>query len=53
MKKEWFFDCYCGRQFVALLEDGKLAEFLSEKENDGEENDRKEGGEKVRMEEME
>ena len=36
MKKEWFFDCYCGRQFVALLEDGKLAEFLSEKENDGE-----------------
>ncbi len=36
MKKEWFFDCYCGRQFVALLEDGKLAEFSSEKENDGE-----------------
>lgn len=36
MKKEWFFDCYCGRQFVALLEDGKLTEFLSEKENDGE-----------------
>ena len=35
MKKEWFFDCYCGRQFVALLEDGKLTEFSSEKENDG------------------
>lgn len=36
MKKEWFFDCYCGRVFVALLEDGKLTEFSSEKENDGE-----------------
>ena len=35
MKKEWFFDCYCGRQFVALLENGKLTEFSSEKENDG------------------
>ena len=36
MKKEWFFDCYCGRLFVALLENGKLTEFSSEKENDGE-----------------
>ncbi|MBR2340836.1 MAG: Rne/Rng family ribonuclease [Clostridia bacterium] len=36
MKKEWFFDCYCGRQFVALLEDDKLTEFSSEKENEGE-----------------
>lgn len=32
MKKEWFFDRYCGQQFVALLEDGKLAEFAAEKE---------------------
>ena len=31
MKKEWFFDCYCGQQFAALLEDGKLAEFAMEK----------------------
>jgi len=35
MKKEWFFDRYCGQQFVALLEDGKLAEFAAEKENVG------------------
>ena len=33
MKKEWFFDRYCGQQFVALLEDGKLTEFSSEKES--------------------
>lgn len=36
MKKEWFFDRYCGQQFVALLEDGKLAEFAAEKESGGE-----------------
>ena len=36
MKKEWFFDRYCGQQFVALMEDGKLAEFSTEKENQGE-----------------
>ena len=36
MKKEWFFDRYCGRQMVALLEDGKLAEFSSESEKGGE-----------------
>lgn len=36
MKKEWFFDRYCGQQFAALLEDGKLAEFAAEKENVGE-----------------
>ena len=36
MKKEWFFDRYCGQQFVALLEDGKLAEFAAEKEKNGE-----------------
>lgn len=36
MKKEWFFDRYCGQQFVALLEDGKLAEFAAEKETGGE-----------------
>ena len=32
MKKEWFLDRYCGQQFAALLEDGRLAEFCSEKE---------------------
>ena len=36
MKKEWFFDRYCGQQFVALLEDGRLAEFAAEKETGGE-----------------
>ncbi len=36
MKKEWFFDRYCGQQFAALLEDGKLAEFSSETEQRGE-----------------
>ena len=32
MKKEWFLDRYCGRQFVALVEDGKVVEFEVEKE---------------------
>ena len=32
MKKEWYFDRFCGRQFAALIEDGKLAEFAVEKE---------------------
>ena len=32
MKKEWFFDRYCGLQFAALVEDGTLAEFFAEKE---------------------
>ncbi len=32
MKKEWFFDRYCGQQFAALIEDGKLVEFFVEKE---------------------
>lgn len=32
MKKEWFFDCYCGQQFAALMEDGKLKEFSIESE---------------------
>ena len=36
MKKEWFFDRYCGQQFAALVEDGKLAEFTTEKEPRGE-----------------
>ncbi len=36
MKKEWFFDRYCGQQFAALKEDGKLAEFSVEKEKRGE-----------------
>ena len=36
MKKEWFFDRYCGYRLAALLEDGKLAEFAAERENGGE-----------------
>lgn len=36
MKKQWFFDRYCGQQFVALLEDGRLTEFAAEKEGGGE-----------------
>ena len=36
MKKEWFFDRYCGQQFAALVENGRLAEFWSEKESQGE-----------------
>ena len=32
MKKEWFLDRYCGLQFAALVEDGKLSEFFSEQE---------------------
>ena len=36
MKKEWFFDRYCGQQFAALTEDGKLTEFHVEKEAHGE-----------------
>ncbi|MBQ8374538.1 MAG: Rne/Rng family ribonuclease [Clostridia bacterium] len=35
MKKEWFFDRYCGQQFVALVEDGKVVEFAVEKEESG------------------
>ena len=35
MKKEWFFDRYCGQQFVALLEDGKVVEYESENEGNG------------------
>ena len=31
-KKEWFLDRYCGHQFAALLENGKLTEFFCEKE---------------------
>ncbi len=31
-KKEWFLDRYCGQQFAAFVEDGKLKEFTSEKE---------------------
>lgn len=32
IKREWFLDRYCGQQFAALVEDGKLAEFDCEKE---------------------
>ena len=35
MKKEWYFDRFCGQQFAALLENGRLAEFSTEKEGDG------------------
>ncbi len=35
MKKEYFFDRYCGQQFFALLEDGILTEFSTENENVG------------------
>ncbi len=31
-RKEWFLDRYCGQQFAAFLEDGKLTEFSCEKE---------------------
>lgn len=33
MKKEWFFDRHCGLQLTALMEDGKLAEFFTERES--------------------
>lgn len=36
MKKELFFDRYCGQQFGALVEDGKLTEFSAENEIRGE-----------------
>ena len=32
VKREWFLDRYCGQQFAALVEDGKLVEFACEKE---------------------
>ncbi|MBQ9714085.1 MAG: Rne/Rng family ribonuclease [Clostridia bacterium] len=32
IKTEWFLDRYCGQQFAALVEDGKLTEFYCEKE---------------------
>lgn len=32
IQKEWFLDRFCGQQFAALLEDGKLAEFSTEAE---------------------
>ena len=35
MKKEWFFDRYCGHLMVALLEDGELTEFAAENEKQG------------------
>ncbi len=31
-KKEWFLDRYCGEQFAAFVEDGRLTEFAAEKE---------------------
>ena len=33
IKKEWFLDRFCGQQFAALLENGKLAEFSTEAED--------------------
>ncbi|HAC11777.1 MAG TPA: ribonuclease E/G, partial [Clostridiales bacterium] len=35
MKKEWFFDRYCGHLMAALLEDGELTEFAAESEKQG------------------
>ena len=32
IKTEWFLDRYCGQQFAALVEDGKLTEFSCETE---------------------
>ena len=32
IKRQWFLDRYCGQQFAALVENGKLAEFSCEKE---------------------
>ncbi len=32
VKKEWFLDRYCGQQFAAFVEDGKLTEFSCEHE---------------------
>lgn len=32
MKKEWFFDRFCGQQFVVYAEDGKIVEFAVENE---------------------
>ena len=31
-KKEWYLDRFCGHQFAALVEDGRLTEFSCEKE---------------------
>ncbi len=35
MKKEWFFDRFCGTQIVAYAEDGRLAELGVEREGGG------------------
>ena len=35
MKKEWFFDRFCGEQLVVCAEDGKIAEFFVENEKQG------------------
>ena len=35
MKKEWFFDRFCGKQIAAYAEDGKLVEVAVEDEADG------------------
>lgn len=35
IKREWFLDRYCGQQFAALVEDGKLVEFSCENEPRG------------------
>ena len=35
MKKEWFFDDYCGQQHAALIEDGNLTEFVVENPQSG------------------
>ena len=36
MKKEWFFDRFCGEQIVVYAEDGKIVEVGVENEGEGE-----------------
>jgi len=33
MKKEWFFDCFCGEQLAVYAEDGKIVEVCVEDEH--------------------
>ena len=35
MKKQWYFDRFCGKQIAAYAEDGKLVEVAVEDEADG------------------
>ncbi len=33
MRKEWFFDCFCGAQFAVYAEDGKIVEAMFERDH--------------------